>query len=195
MRRTPGSLEVTGWYHDRPRELRTPTPLLEASKYVHQVPHLPAEEYHCRYNTCPDHPLDRSVQQTTHVCPSVGDIDQWLSTRPHHIRKKKNTRQDKCPALQMIISQHRHVHPRHTNDQPSTSKHRRPKRTRYAQDWQKNSCSIELMIGIAEGGARTHDLEVDLFAVNKSHTLYRLSYPGKVLIYESGKVYCVQVRV
>jgi hypothetical protein len=35
------------------------------------------------------------------------------------------------------------------------------------------------MIGIAEGGARTHDLEVDLFAVNKSHTLYRLSYPGK----------------
>jgi hypothetical protein len=34
-------------------------------------------------------------------------------------------------------------------------------------------------IGIAEGGARTHDLEVDLFAVNKSHTLYRLSYPGK----------------
>jgi hypothetical protein len=29
----------------------------------------------------------------------------------------------------------------------------------------KNSCSIELMIGIAEGGARTHDLEVDLFAV------------------------------
>jgi hypothetical protein len=36
-----------------------------------------------------------------------------------------------------------------------------------------------LDIGIAEGGARTHDLEVDLFAVNKSHTLYRLSYPGK----------------
>jgi hypothetical protein len=35
------------------------------------------------------------------------------------------------------------------------------------------------MIGIAEGGARTHDLEVDLFAVDKSHTLYRLSYPGK----------------
>jgi hypothetical protein len=35
------------------------------------------------------------------------------------------------------------------------------------------------VIGIAEGGARTHDLEVDLFAVNKSHTLYRLSYPGK----------------
>ena len=29
----------------------------------------------------------------------------------------------------------------------------------------KNSCSDELMIGIAEGGARTHDLEVDLFAV------------------------------
>jgi hypothetical protein len=44
----------------------------------------------------------------------------------------------------------------------------------------KNSCSDELdMIGIAEGGARTHDLEVDLFAVDKSHTLYRLSYPGK----------------
>ena len=29
----------------------------------------------------------------------------------------------------------------------------------------KNSCSDELVIGIAEGGARTHDLEVDLFAV------------------------------
>jgi hypothetical protein len=37
-------------------------------------------------------------------------------------------------------------------------------------------------IGIAEGGARTHDLEVDLFAVNKSHTLYQLSYPGKGVI-------------
>ena len=48
-----------------------------------------------------------------------------------------------------------------------------------------------LMIGIAEGGARTHDLEVDLFEMmpttmcitvdggHKSHTLYRLSYPGK----------------
>jgi hypothetical protein len=33
-------------------------------------------------------------------------------------------------------------------------------------------------IGIAEGGARTHDLEVDLCCY-KSHTLYRLSYPGK----------------
>ena len=52
---------------------------------------------------------------------------------------------------------------------------------------QKNSCSDELdVIGIAEGGARTHDLEVDLFAVNKSHTLYRLSYPGKGLI-DGGK--------
>ena len=29
----------------------------------------------------------------------------------------------------------------------------------------KNSYSDELVIGIAEGGARTHDLEVDLFAV------------------------------
>jgi hypothetical protein len=38
---------------------------------------------------------------------------------------------------------------------------------------------MSFVIGIAEGGARTHDLEVDLFAVNKSHTLYRLSYPGK----------------
>lgn len=43
MRRTPGSLEVTGWYHDRPGELRTPTPLLEASKYRRQVPHLLVE--------------------------------------------------------------------------------------------------------------------------------------------------------
>ena len=33
------------------------------------------------------------------------------------------------------------------------------------QKAKKNSCSDELMIGIAEGGARTHDLEVDLFAV------------------------------
>ena len=33
------------------------------------------------------------------------------------------------------------------------------------QKSKKNSCSDELVIGIAEGGARTHDLEVDLFAV------------------------------
>ena len=53
----------------------------------------------------------------------------------------------------------------------------RPKRTNgkrtAASSWE------DLNIGIAEGGARTHDLEVDLFAVDKSHTLYRLSYPGK----------------
>jgi hypothetical protein len=36
---------------------------------------------------------------------------------------------------------------------------------RVVQKVQKNSCSDELVIGIAEGGARTHDLEVDLFAV------------------------------
>ena len=54
----------------------------------------------------------------------------------------------------------------------------------------KNSCSNELMIGIAEGGARTHDLEVDLFAVDKSHTLYQLSYPGKGVI--DGEVVVVR---
>lgn len=35
-------------------------------------------------------------------------------------------------------------------------------------------------LGIAEGGARTRDLEVVLYLNDKSHTLYRLSYPGKV---------------
>lgn len=35
---------------------------------------------------------------------------------------------------------------------------------------------LSVWIGIAEGGARTRDLEV---ISRKSHTLYRLSYPGK----------------
>ena len=34
-------------------------------------------------------------------------------------------------------------------------------------------------IGIAEGGARTRDLEVVIYRSDKSHTLYRLSYPGR----------------
>ena len=34
-------------------------------------------------------------------------------------------------------------------------------------------------IGIAEGGARTRDLEVGNIEDDKSHTLYRLSYPGR----------------
>ena len=34
-------------------------------------------------------------------------------------------------------------------------------------------------IGIAEGGARTRDLEVVIYRNDKSHTLYRLSYPGR----------------
>ena len=33
-------------------------------------------------------------------------------------------------------------------------------------------------VGIAEGGARTRDLEVSVLMI-KSHTLYRLSYPGR----------------
>ena len=37
----------------------------------------------------------------------------------------------------------------------------------------------------AEGGARTRDLEV------KSHTLYRLSYPGNEVVVEAGKFVCV----
>jgi hypothetical protein len=43
MRRIPGSLEATERYHVRHGELRTPTPLLEASKYRRQVPHLLVE--------------------------------------------------------------------------------------------------------------------------------------------------------
>jgi hypothetical protein len=36
-----------------------------------------------------------------------------------------------------------------------------------------------LFVGIAEGGARTLDLEVGCIIIDKSHTLYRLSYPGR----------------
>ena len=40
----------------------------------------------------------------------------------------------------------------------------------------RNDCEC---IGIAEGGARTRDLEVWNINDDKSHTLYRLSYPGR----------------
>ena len=46
----------------------------------------------------------------------------------------------------------------------------------------KNSCSDELMIGIAEGGARTHDLEVDLFAVIRATRSTNWATPARVLL-------------
>ena len=46
----------------------------------------------------------------------------------------------------------------------------------------KNSCSNELMIGIAEGGARTHDLEVDLFAVIRATRSTNWATPARVLL-------------
>jgi hypothetical protein len=46
---------------------------------------------------------------------------------------------------------------------PITTSH--PRSTKEQRINKKNSCYEERMIGIAEGGARTHDLEVDLFAV------------------------------
>ncbi|EME79541.1 uncharacterized protein MYCFIDRAFT_178129 [Pseudocercospora fijiensis CIRAD86] len=45
-------------------------------------------------------------------------------------------------------------------------------------------------LGIAEGGARTHDLEVSFSGCenpDKSHTLYRLSYPGNEAVVEGGE--------
>ena len=50
------------------------------------------------------------------------------------------------------------------------------------QKAKRTAALLSLDIGIAEGWARTHDLEVDLFCCHKSHTLYRLSYPGKGFI-------------
>jgi hypothetical protein len=44
---------------------------------------------------------------------------------------------------------------------------------------QKRNQSAMLFVGIAEGGARTLDLEVGCIITDKSHTLYRLSYPGR----------------
>jgi hypothetical protein len=49
----------------------------------------------------------------------------------------------------------------------------------------RTAAQMSFDIGIAEGGARTHDLEVDLFCCYKSHTLYQLSYPGKGVIDDS----------
>ena len=44
-----------------------------------------------------------------------------------------------------------------------------------------------ICVGIAEGGARTRDLEVMVIVIDKSHTLYRLSYPGR----SDDLVHCV----
>jgi hypothetical protein len=46
---------------------------------------------------------------------------------------------------------------------------------------QKNSCPCGLDIGIAEGGARTHDLEVDLFAVIRATRSTNWATPARVI--------------
>jgi hypothetical protein len=56
-----------------------------------------------------------------------------------------------------------------THNPPSHSKNQPPNLPPKAK---KNSCSDELdMIGIAEGGARTHDLEVIRVALIKNHSI------------------------
>jgi hypothetical protein len=98
-----------------------------------------------------------------------------VSVADHHPSPKANIPQPQLANKQNSSAHHR-GQPTPTNTLPTP----KIKASNLPPKDKKNSCSNELdMIGIAEGGARTHDLEVDLFAVDKSHTLYRLSYPGK----------------
>ena len=98
-----------------------------------------------------------------------------VSVADQHPSPKAN-----IPQPRVANKQNSSVHRRGQNTTHNPPSHSKNQPSNLPSKDKKNSCSDELdMIGIAEGGARTHDLEVDLFAVDKSHTLYRLSYPGK----------------